>query len=100
MGRRTLHTAQKKSDAEIASEHKMNEEALQRKIELLKTKVLAVRELRIHPGLDDKTLTSWNAMMVHGFTDAYTTFGDQRFLDAALKMPCLFSKSSIVLMVD
>jgi uncharacterized protein YyaL (SSP411 family) len=75
----------KKSDAEIASAHKMNEEALQRKIELLKTKVLAVRELRIHPGLDDKTLTSWNAMMVRGYTDAYTTFGDQRFLDAALK---------------
>ena len=75
----------KKSGAEIASAYKMNEEALQRKIELLKTKVLAVREQRIHPGLDDKTLTSWNAMMVRGYADAYSAFGEQRFLDAALK---------------
>lgn len=43
------------------------------------------REERIRPGLDDKTLTSWNAMMLRGYTDAYMVFGEQEFLDAALK---------------
>lgn len=75
----------KKSDEDIAAQFKMNEEAIQKKIRILKSKVLAVRELRIHPGLDDKTLTSWNAMMIRGYADAYTSFGEQRFLDAALK---------------
>ncbi|HUM47805.1 MAG TPA: thioredoxin domain-containing protein [Chitinophagales bacterium] len=75
----------KKSDREIAAQYKMKEDELLQKIEELKSKVLKVREQRIHPGLDDKTLTSWNAMMVHGYTDAYTAFGEEEFLQAAIK---------------
>src|SRR5207253_3068941 len=54
------------------------------KINKLKKKVLAEREKRIKPGLDDKTLTSWNALMLKAYADAYNTFDDQNFLDAAL----------------
>jgi uncharacterized protein YyaL (SSP411 family) len=50
-----------------------------------KQKLLAIREKRIKPGLDDKIITSWNAMMICGLADAYGVFGDERFLAAALK---------------
>jgi uncharacterized protein YyaL (SSP411 family) len=50
-----------------------------------KQKMLAVREKRVKPGLDDKIIASWNAMMICGLVDAYRTFGDERFLAAALK---------------
>ncbi|HMG89769.1 MAG TPA: thioredoxin domain-containing protein, partial [Chryseolinea sp.] len=50
-----------------------------------KQRMLAVREKRVKPGLDDKIITSWNAMMICGLVDAYSAFGDERFLAAALK---------------
>ncbi|MBA4054765.1 MAG: thioredoxin domain-containing protein [Marivirga sp.] len=50
-----------------------------------KDKLLAQREKRIKPGLDDKVVTAWNAMTVCGLIDAFKAFGDTRFLDAALK---------------
>lgn len=50
-----------------------------------KDKLLAQREKRIKPGLDDKIITAWNAMTICGLTDAFKAFGDSRFLDAALK---------------
>lgn len=75
----------KKSDAAIADEFGMTTDALQQKLKILKQKLLGIREKRVHPGLDDKTLTSWNALMIRGFTDAYVAFGDTDFLDAALR---------------
>jgi uncharacterized protein len=46
---------------------------------------LTTRASRIRPGLDDKMITSWNAMMVGGLIDAYRIFSDEIFLNAALK---------------
>ena len=43
------------------------------------------RAQRVRPGLDDKSLTAWNALMLSGYVDAYRTFGEDRFLQAALK---------------
>ena len=43
------------------------------------------RAQRVRPGLDDKSLTAWNALMLNGYVDAYRTFGEERFLQAALK---------------
>ncbi len=43
------------------------------------------RKKRIAPGLDDKTLASWNGLMLKGLVDAYNTFGDISFLDTAIK---------------
>lgn len=47
-------------------------------------KLLAYREQRIHPGLDDKILTSWNGLMLKGLVDAYRIFADESFLTLAL----------------
>jgi hypothetical protein len=47
--------------------------------------LMEARSDRIRPGLDDKSLTSWNGLMLKGYVDAYLTFGEQHFLDIALK---------------
>ena len=48
-------------------------------------KLLAFREKRERPGLDDKILTSWNAMTIQGLTDAYKAFADDHLLQLAEK---------------
>lgn len=50
-------------------------------IEALK-KVQLKRE---KPSIDNKSLTSWNALMLKGYLDAYTVFNNQEFLEIALK---------------
>ncbi len=47
--------------------------------------LLKAREGRVRPGLDDKMITAWNAMMVGGLIDAYRVFNDEIFLKSALK---------------
>lgn len=75
----------KKEDAQIAQKYQLNVETLQEKIANLKTKMLAKRAQRIRPGLDDKILTSWNALMLKGYLKAYRAFEEPKFLNAALK---------------
>src|SRR5882762_9308271 len=48
-----------------------------------KGKLMEARNSRVRPGLDDKILTGWNAMMIQGLTDAYGTFGEPHFLALA-----------------
>ncbi len=67
-------------------------EELRALIKRSKMKLMAEREKRIRPGTDDKVLTGWNALMLKGYVDAYTTFGEQKFLDAALKNAEFISK--------
>jgi hypothetical protein len=45
----------------------------------------SLRNTRPKPRLDDKTLTSWNALMLKGFVDAYKVFGDKHYLEVAIK---------------
>ncbi len=48
-------------------------------------KLMAKRAERIRPGLDDKILCSWNGLMLNGLVDAYRAFGDEAFLNLALR---------------
>ncbi|MGD9994081.1 MAG: thioredoxin domain-containing protein [Salinivirgaceae bacterium] len=48
-------------------------------------KLFAKRKQRVHPALDDKVLTSWNALMALGFVDANEAFGNPLYLNVALK---------------
>jgi uncharacterized protein YyaL (SSP411 family) len=41
------------------------------------------RSKRIRPGLDDKTLTSWNGLMIVAMSRGFRILGDERFLDSA-----------------
>lgn len=73
------------SDLKFAKKHKIDPKILYKKVKLWKSILHKEREKRSRPRLDDKTLTSWNALMLKGYLDAYRVFGEQKFLDAALK---------------
>ncbi len=47
--------------------------------------LLAERGKRVAPALDDKILTSWNALAIRAFVHAANVLGEQRFLVAALR---------------
>ncbi len=72
-------------DEKIAKKHKISVDELKKIVSDTKTVLMAERAKRVRPGLDDKTLTSWNALMMKAYADAYRVFGDQKFLDAALR---------------
>lgn len=60
-------------------------EELETALESSRQKLLNARQKREKPGLDDKILTAWNALMLKGLLDAYNAFGDQKYLEAALR---------------
>ena len=49
-----------------------------------RSKLLKARQKRIRPGLDDKVLTSWNALMIKACVDAFAITGKPEYLQAAL----------------
>jgi uncharacterized protein len=51
--------------------------------ERIRAKLLKAREQRTRPGLDDKRLTSWNALMICALADAGAALQEPRYLDAA-----------------
>ncbi|HLG35421.1 MAG TPA: thioredoxin domain-containing protein, partial [Bacteroidia bacterium] len=75
----------KKSDQEIAKEFSISVDELKKNISDSKTILLKERAKRIRPGLDDKIITSWNALMIKANCNAYDVFGEKKFLDAAVK---------------
>jgi hypothetical protein len=76
---------QTQAEEVFISKHGLTAEAWRKKLRDVKDRLLAVRDKRIRPGLDDKVITAWNAMMVVGLLDAYKYIGNERFLNAALK---------------
>lgn len=73
-----------KSDEVFMSEHGLDKTEWEHLLKGTKKILLRERNRRIPPGLDDKILTSWNAMMISGLTDAFKAFDDRRFLKAAM----------------
>lgn len=71
------------TDEAIAEAYTITVEVLKNKIDTAKEKLMQVRNARIKPGLDDKILSSWNALMITGYTKAYRVFGEEGFLTAA-----------------
>ncbi|MCI4670320.1 MAG: thioredoxin domain-containing protein [Bacteroidia bacterium] len=75
-----------KKDLEtLAQKHGISQEEAKEIIDKSREKLLKIRSERIRPGLDDKVLTSWNALMLKGYVDAYKAFGEEEFLQAAIQ---------------
>lgn len=73
----------KQSDKEFAKKHQLSLNDLQKKV-IQWRKILSVhRNKREKPNLDDKILTSWNALMVQGYVDAYKSLEDPKYLERA-----------------
>ena len=75
----------RKSDILITDEFSISQIELEQKKKNWKNKLRAYRDHREKPRLDDKTLTSWNALMIKGYVEAFKTFQIQAYLTEALK---------------
>ena len=73
-----------KSDEIFLSEYGLEKKEWETLLKSFKKRLLRERNQRVGPGLDDKIICSWNAMMICGLTDAYKAFDDRRFLKAAV----------------
>jgi len=72
------------TDETVADRFNISVAELTYKIDESKTKLRKIRNARVKPGLDDKILSSWNALMITGYTKAYRVFGEESFLTAAI----------------
>ncbi len=75
----------KDDDASIIKKHNLSIETLNKKKAEWKNTLFKARNKKAKPRLDDKTLTSWNALMLKGYADAYRVFGNEDYLASAEK---------------
>ncbi|WP_420579660.1 thioredoxin domain-containing protein [Reichenbachiella sp.] len=75
----------KVSIRELADKFNLSESEVKEKLTRSKSKMMEVRDGRVHPGLDDKTLTSWNGLMIIGLVDGYFALQDEGYLSRAIK---------------
>jgi len=82
-GQNILHLT--RPPEQIAAEQALDPEALEARIAPLRRKLIEIREMRVRPGLDDKVLTSWNALLITPLAQAGAAFGEPRYTIAAEK---------------
>lgn len=75
----------KSTDESFTRKHQISEKELASAVLEAKQLLLKERSKRIRPGLDDKIITSWNALMLKGYIDAYRAFDNKKYLEIALK---------------
>ncbi len=73
-----------KSYEEFAVLKNMSVSDLKARIKAAGDKLFKVRVLRIKPGLDDKILLSWNALMISAFARAYEALSHSHYRDLAV----------------
>ncbi len=83
------------TDEAVAKKFNLTVSALKNTIDASKAKLMKVRGARVKPGLDDKVLSSWNALMLTGYVQAYRVFGEEAFLDKAVKNANFLLKNAI-----
>lgn len=67
----------------LADRNGITEEVLEDKMKLCKDKLLNERAKRARPGLDDKILLGWNALMITACCKAYAALGNKSYLKLA-----------------
>src|SRR5262249_41138738 len=68
-------------------------EADEARLAKLRERLFAVREPRVHPGLDDKVLADWNGLMIAGLANAGVAFDEHHWVEmAARAFLCIVSK--------
>ena len=73
------------SNKDFALKNRLTLTELDSKVKNWRQILLTARNKRQRPHLDDKTLTSWNALMIKGYVRAYRAFKNTHYKDIALK---------------
>lgn len=73
------------TDEAFAETHNLPLTELKKSVAAWQNVLLKERSKRIRPGLDDKALTAWNALLIKGLADAWLAFGDKKFKAQALE---------------
>ena len=71
---------------EFTKTNKISIKELKDKITNWKSILTKARDNRKKPNLDDKILTSWNALMLQGYVDAYKAFDQEEYLNKAVNI--------------
>lgn len=74
-----------KSKQKICQEFNLSESEFDKAIRQGKQKLFMYREQRVKPGLDDKILTSWNALAILGFCDAARLYPEKEYKKIAIE---------------
>ena len=69
--------------AETAERFGIEETVARQMLGQAKERLLKVRSARVAPGLDDKHLLSWNALMISAYCRAYLALGEEAYRDRA-----------------
>ncbi|MBW1715237.1 MAG: thioredoxin domain-containing protein [Deltaproteobacteria bacterium] len=80
-GSNILHL--RKSVKELASDLKVSEEALQKRLKAIRRKLFDYREKRVHPHKDDKILTDWSGLMIAALAKGAQVFEESEYAEAA-----------------
>ncbi|MDH3539027.1 MAG: thioredoxin domain-containing protein [Acidimicrobiia bacterium] len=79
-GANIVHPA--RSINEVAEEHGVAPEWLRAAVAAAKARLLAARNLRVRPGLDDKVITAWNGLALRALAEAGAVLDEERYLEA------------------
>ncbi len=91
----TYHLIRTQNDSDFTKEHNLKLSDLKAIVKNWKKILLKARKNKERPRLDDKILTSWNALTLKGYINAYKAFGDKHFLNIALKNANFIEKIQI-----
>jgi len=69
--------------ASVAKDLGMKKSELADRLQSSRKKLIKVRDKRMKPGLDDKIITSWNALMISALARGYQILGEAVYLQAA-----------------
>ncbi len=70
---------------QVASELGLRQSEAEALLNAARAKLLAVRERRVRPGLDDKILTAWNSLMICGLATSGRMLGESSHIEAATR---------------
>jgi uncharacterized protein YyaL (SSP411 family) len=82
-GKNILYRAH--SNAEAAEEFGLSTDEVATRLQEAEQTLFEVRQKRIQPSLDDKSVTAWNGMMLSAYARAYDVLGDEHYRETAVQ---------------
>jgi uncharacterized protein len=71
--------------SEVAEDLGLSEARLEELVAAARARLYGVRDKRVHPGLDDKVLASWNGLTLAAFAEAGRVLGRADYIAAAVR---------------